>query len=94
MPFARVASEFVHKDQSVPASIAAQLSRRDGAPSQVRGIELDTNFAAVDPATNGNVTLFLAGSLGDPGNFTITPPTVIEGRSLSENTVETTLNGT
>jgi hypothetical protein len=49
MPFARVARDWVHEDQSVPVEVARQLSRRQDAPP-VLGVALDTNFEAVDPA--------------------------------------------
>ena len=50
MPFARIASEWNHEDQSVPDDVAKKLRRRDGqSNSTVRGITLDTNFSKVDP---------------------------------------------
>lgn len=91
MAFARIADEFIHEDQSVPSSIAAQLSRRAGTTSNVRGIAIDTNFAAIDPAQNGNVTLFLAGALGNPGNFTVTAPASMQSRDSSDPLVPKTL---
>ena len=50
MPFARVAEEWTHEDQSGPSAVAAKLARRDDGPAVVRGITIDTNFAAVDPS--------------------------------------------
>lgn len=37
-------------DQSIPASLAKQLARRDGTMPQVKALHLDTNFAATDPS--------------------------------------------
>ena len=48
MAFARVASEWTHHDQTLPDELDAELSRRDVKP-MVRGLSLDTDFAAVDP---------------------------------------------
>ena len=48
MPFARVADEWTSDDQSVPDSVAQNLTRRD-EPSTVRGISLDTEFHMIDP---------------------------------------------
>ncbi|KAJ3528236.1 hypothetical protein NM688_g8023 [Phlebia brevispora] len=73
MPFARVVSEDLHEDQSVPASVAKRLTSRAGSAATVRAITVDTNFAAVDPSDKGNVTLFLQGSTGNAGNFTAVP---------------------
>ncbi|TFK84342.1 hypothetical protein K466DRAFT_602089 [Polyporus arcularius HHB13444] len=77
MPFAVVTREWVHEDQSIPASKRSLLVRRDGSQPTVKGISLATDFAAVDPNVNGNVTLFVQGSSipGVAGNFTVTPPT-------------------
>lgn len=47
-PFARVQKMWVPTDQSIPASIAARIARRDGSQPQVQAITLDTNFAAVN----------------------------------------------
>ena len=49
MPFARVSREWMHENQTVPDSVKAQMRRRDDGDSTVRGVSLDTNFAAVDP---------------------------------------------
>lgn len=76
VPFAVVTRQWVHKDQSIPASKRSLVVRRDGSQPTVKGIRLATNFAAVDPDVNGNVTLFVQGSSipGVAGNFTVTPP--------------------
>ncbi|KAJ7246984.1 hypothetical protein C8J57DRAFT_1359761 [Mycena rebaudengoi] len=74
MPFARVARDWVHEDQSVPVEVARQLSRRQDAPP-VLGVALDTNFEAVDPA-NGEVNVAVSGTTvpGQAGDLTVTPP--------------------
>lgn len=46
-PFARVANEWKHSNQSIPDHIAAEIIKRDLTAS-VRGLALDTNFSAVD----------------------------------------------
>lgn len=48
--FARVARSWVHEDQTIPDSVASQLRRRQDAPV-VRGLALDVDFAAADPAS-------------------------------------------
>ncbi|OJT15610.1 hypothetical protein TRAPUB_5938 [Trametes pubescens] len=75
-PFALVTRDWVHKDQSIPASKRSSIVRRDGSDPVVKGMSLATNFADVDTPTNGNVTLFLMGSSvpGAAGNFTVDPP--------------------
>ena len=50
MPFARVASEWTHENQTVPDSVAQKLRRRDGPTPTVRGISLDTDFGQIDPS--------------------------------------------
>ncbi|KAI0364910.1 hypothetical protein BV20DRAFT_973864 [Pilatotrama ljubarskyi] len=77
-PFALVTREWVHQDQSIPASKRSSIVRRDGSQPVVKGMSLATNFADVDAsAQNGNVTMFLMGSSipGVAGNFTVEPPT-------------------
>lgn len=49
MPFARIASEWNHENQTVPEPVAKKLSRRSGAASTVRGISLDVDFHKIDP---------------------------------------------
>ena len=44
-PFARIASVAVSEDQSVPSSIASKLAKRDGGPTSVMTIGLDTDFS-------------------------------------------------
>ena len=56
MPFARVAKEWTHENQTIPAKIKAKMQKR-GDPSSVRGISLDTNFAAVDPAQYDRISI-------------------------------------
>ena len=48
MPFARIASEWTHSNQSVPGDVATKLRRRD-SPATVRGITVDTQFHKIDP---------------------------------------------
>ncbi|KAI0340900.1 hypothetical protein BDW22DRAFT_1333399 [Trametopsis cervina] len=74
MPFARVAREWTHENQTIPKNVKRMMRKR-ATDSSVRGIRLDTNFAAVDPAQNGNVSLLIQGSTADGanGNFTVTP---------------------
>ncbi|KAI0092173.1 hypothetical protein BDY19DRAFT_584807 [Irpex rosettiformis] len=71
-PFARVAKEWKHSDQSVPDHVLKAIKRDRSA--SVRGLSLDTNFSAVDPNVTGNVTFVIAGASqsGDTGNFTET----------------------
>ncbi|KAJ7794047.1 hypothetical protein B0H14DRAFT_2185975, partial [Mycena olivaceomarginata] len=40
--FARVANTWVPDDQSIPASIAKRLVRRDGSTPQVKALTIDT----------------------------------------------------
>ncbi|KAJ7830658.1 hypothetical protein B0H14DRAFT_2515670 [Mycena olivaceomarginata] len=60
-PFARVQKAWVPADQSIPASIAARIARRDGTTPQVQAITLDTNFAAADNSKTGSVNLAIMG---------------------------------
>ncbi|KAF8206074.1 hypothetical protein K438DRAFT_1963852 [Mycena galopus ATCC 62051] len=73
--FARVAASYVHEDQSLPDALARRLARRIDAPV-VQGLTLDTDFAAADPTTNGQVNVAIAGTNipGQTGNLTVTPP--------------------
>lgn len=73
-PFAVVTRQWVHEDQSIPLSKRHLIKR--GEDAVVKGISLATNFAAVDPEVNGNVSLFLQGSsLPDAaGDFSVMPP--------------------
>lgn len=55
MHFARVAREWTHENQTIPAEVQTKIQKRDSnssavAPTDVRGISLDMNWAAVDPA--------------------------------------------
>ncbi|KAI0820581.1 hypothetical protein BC628DRAFT_1396212 [Trametes gibbosa] len=84
-PFALVTREWVHKDQSIPASKRSSIVRRDGTEPIVKGMSLATNFDE-DVQANGNVTLFLVGSSlpNAAGNFTVEPPTgTVSKRDLS-----------
>lgn len=49
MPFARIADEWEHNNQTIPDEVQAKIGKRDNPPV-VRGLLLDTNFAAVDPS--------------------------------------------
>ncbi|THU98962.1 hypothetical protein K435DRAFT_828282 [Dendrothele bispora CBS 962.96] len=73
--FARISRNWVHEDQSLPANLARSLRRRDGTTPDVQGLALDTDFAAVDPAQNGNVSIAIEGSNvpGAVGNAEVTP---------------------
>lgn len=75
MPFAVVTRQWIHQDQSIPATKRSLIKR--GTTPTVKGIALATDFAAVDPLVNGNVTVFLQGSSlpAVGGNFTVSPPT-------------------
>ncbi|KAL4245486.1 hypothetical protein ABKN59_009431 [Abortiporus biennis] len=68
MPFARIAKAYDHNDQSLPSSVASQFSGRRVAPPVIKGLRIDTNFAAVDPATNGNITVIVQGSSAGVNN--------------------------
>jgi hypothetical protein len=48
MPFARIAAEWTHDDQSIPDSVNQTVSHRAEPPS-VRGITLDTQWHKIDP---------------------------------------------
>jgi hypothetical protein len=48
MAFARLAREWDHEDQSLPNS--SFIVRRSGSQPVVKGMSLDTNFAAIDPS--------------------------------------------
>ncbi|OSD05577.1 hypothetical protein PYCCODRAFT_1464936 [Trametes coccinea BRFM310] len=76
-PFALVTREWVHQDQSIPASKRSQIVRRDGSQPVVKGMSLATSFDDPSVPANGNVSLFLMGSSipGAAGNFTVEPPT-------------------
>ncbi|TFK97642.1 hypothetical protein BDV98DRAFT_513349 [Pterulicium gracile] len=63
--FARVAKSYDAKDQSLPASFA-KLRRRDGKQPTVRALDLDTEFASMDPSTAGSVGFAIQG-LNRPG---------------------------
>ncbi|KAF5371015.1 hypothetical protein D9615_010015 [Tricholomella constricta] len=73
--FARISKAWVSKDQSIPKDVARRLVRRRGAQPQVHALALDADFAAVDPATNGEVSIAIQGSTvpGAEGNLTVTP---------------------
>ncbi|KAF9813361.1 hypothetical protein IEO21_05653 [Rhodonia placenta] len=62
MPFARVANIWDHENQT--SSVLTRRSRffRLLNTSSVKGITLDTNFSAVDPQQNGNVTFEFQGA--------------------------------
>ncbi|KAG7090279.1 hypothetical protein E1B28_011876 [Marasmius oreades] len=46
--FARISKAWVPEDQSIPASLAKRLVRRDGAPPVVKALRIDTDFGAAD----------------------------------------------
>jgi len=75
-PFARVAKSWVPADQSIPASIAPRLVRRDGSQPEVKALSLDTNFGAVDTSKAGKVNIAIKGATVPGLNGEIqTPPT-------------------
>ncbi|ESK93406.1 hypothetical protein Moror_1817 [Moniliophthora roreri MCA 2997] len=73
--FARISRNWVHEDQSLPPQLAKTLRRRDGTVPEVQGLALDTDFGAIDPAQNGNISFSIQGSNipGAIGNSSITP---------------------
>uniref|UniRef100_A0A0W0EY55 DUF7223 domain-containing protein n=1 Tax=Moniliophthora roreri TaxID=221103 RepID=A0A0W0EY55_MONRR len=72
--FARISRNWVHEDQSLPPQLAKTLRRRDGTVPEVQGLALDTDFSAIDPAQNGDVSLAIQGANipGATGDFSIT----------------------
>ena len=62
MPFAIVGREWVHQDQSIPASKRSKILRRDGSKPVVKGIALSTNYSAVDASSKGSIQMFIQGS--------------------------------
>ncbi|KAI0345976.1 hypothetical protein BDW22DRAFT_936994 [Trametopsis cervina] len=64
MPFARIAAEWNHDDQSVPETVAQNISRRADPPT-VRGITLDTQWHKIDPNHHGTVNMFVQGATGN-----------------------------
>ncbi|KAI0689061.1 hypothetical protein BC835DRAFT_1418822 [Cytidiella melzeri] len=64
MPFARIAAEWTHDNQTLPADIASNLSRRADPPT-VRGITIDTQWHKVDPNHHGQVNMFVQGATGN-----------------------------
>ncbi|KAG5641981.1 hypothetical protein DXG03_003834 [Asterophora parasitica] len=75
--FARVARAWTPKDQSIPADIVPRIVRRAGVQPLVLALTLDTDFAAIDPDVNGEVSIAITGSTipGAEGNLTIIPGT-------------------
>ncbi|KAG7095281.1 hypothetical protein E1B28_006053 [Marasmius oreades] len=72
--FARISRTWVHEDQSLPVELARALRKRDGPTPSVQGLALDTDFGAIDPAQNGNVSLAIEGATvpGAAGDFNVT----------------------
>ncbi|KAF5376725.1 hypothetical protein D9615_007807 [Tricholomella constricta] len=83
--FARVARAWVPKDQSLPADVARRIVRRSGVQPLVMALTLDTNFAAMDSAVTGPVSIAISGSTipGMEGNLTVTPPTPTAGAEFN-----------
>ncbi|KAJ7819565.1 hypothetical protein B0H14DRAFT_2372479 [Mycena olivaceomarginata] len=73
--FARVANAWVPDDQSIPASIAKRLVRRDGSTPQVKALTIDTSFDAVDYSKTGQVNIAIQGANvpGAGGSISIPP---------------------
>ncbi|KAJ3547983.1 hypothetical protein NM688_g5348 [Phlebia brevispora] len=67
MPFARIASEWTHDNQSLPEGLALPNGT-------VRGITLDLNFSQIPEAHHGPVQYYIQGASGVPTNVTTTPP--------------------
>ncbi|KAK7049915.1 hypothetical protein VNI00_005345 [Paramarasmius palmivorus] len=72
--FARISRNWVHEDQSLPPQLARSLRRRDGTVPEVQGLALDTDFGAIDPEQNGNVSIAIQGANipGATGDFSVT----------------------
>ncbi|EPQ61342.1 hypothetical protein GLOTRDRAFT_54265 [Gloeophyllum trabeum ATCC 11539] len=77
-PFARVAKAWVSTNQSMPDSLKAKLTRRDGTVPQVMGMSLDTSWHSMD-ASQGNISIVIQGA-SVPGQ---TGPIDTSGVSLS-----------
>ncbi|KAF9494289.1 hypothetical protein BDN71DRAFT_1002679 [Pleurotus eryngii] len=86
MAFARVVKSWVDDNQNVPMEVESKIQRR-GVDNPVRGLTLDTNFAAIDPSVTGPVHITIVGATvpGATGNATITrrTPTVIRRTNLA-----------
>ncbi|KAJ7052666.1 hypothetical protein C8F01DRAFT_1261454 [Mycena amicta] len=76
--FARVSNAWIPTDQSIPASIAARVVRRDGVPAQVKALSLDTNFDSVNHAKTGVVNIAIQGAnvpgATSSGPLNVAPP--------------------
>ncbi|KAH8810481.1 hypothetical protein DL96DRAFT_1685532 [Flagelloscypha sp. PMI_526] len=59
--FGRIGRAWISEDQTVPQDIARRLVRRAGAPPQVRGVAIDTDFAAID-TSKGTINFALRGA--------------------------------
>ncbi|KAF8066939.1 hypothetical protein FPV67DRAFT_1417007 [Lyophyllum atratum] len=76
--FARVARAWIPEDQSIPASVAGKIVRRDGKQPQVKALTLDTKFDAVDSSKTGPVNFAvkganIKGAAGDIDTSTVGP---------------------
>ncbi|GLB41232.1 hypothetical protein LshimejAT787_0904470 [Lyophyllum shimeji] len=76
--FARVARAWIPEDQSIPASVAGKIVRRDGKQPQVKALSLDTKFDAIDTSKTGPVNFALKGAnikgaAGDIDTSTVLP---------------------
>ncbi|KAG5638045.1 hypothetical protein H0H81_002165 [Sphagnurus paluster] len=73
--FARVARSWVPKDQTIPAEFKPAIMRRSGTKPLVMALTLDTNFAAINPAETGEISIAITGSTipGAEGNLAVTP---------------------
>ncbi|KAH8829973.1 hypothetical protein DL96DRAFT_1461298 [Flagelloscypha sp. PMI_526] len=87
--FARIGRIWVSDDQSVPQDVARRLVRRAGAPAQVRGVTIDTDFGAVD-ASKGKINFALRGAnfQGAKGDIDDTATKVVDKAKDVEKTVE------
>ncbi|KAI0087808.1 hypothetical protein BDY19DRAFT_1042228 [Irpex rosettiformis] len=64
MPFARIAAEWTHDNQTVPEDVAQGATRR-AEPSTVRGITVDTQWHMINPNRHGQVNMFVQGATGN-----------------------------
>ncbi|KAH8810480.1 hypothetical protein DL96DRAFT_541683 [Flagelloscypha sp. PMI_526] len=84
--FGRIGRAWISEDQTVPQDIARRLVRRAGAPPQVRGLTIDTDFAAGDP-NKGEVNFSLQGAnfQGAKGDIDVEQSIDVRRRDLASN---------
>ncbi|KAJ7763202.1 hypothetical protein DFH07DRAFT_813111 [Mycena maculata] len=59
--FARVAQDWVHQNQTLPADLATTLRRRDGELPQIKGLSIDADFNSVELSQAGPVNFAIHG---------------------------------